>query len=566
MNDAALSELCAGMGRDVTAFARRLLVDPIPPALDAQSRDRIARLRDILDSLEAHASAPLGIAYEAMLDRTRLSLAYLSMRDRRTPQALANLDKLGAGARAFAERNPGAQPIDFVQYIRELELSEEDDREADPPSGNAVTIMTVHAAKGLEWPVVFVIDVWPQPPADAPQVLLDGRSGALLVREDGDGRRPFHAVSVERRDDGAGLVPRRSERARDQARSDEELRLFYVALTRARDELYVSGRRSYPSKDEPAGKPHGFLKSVIEWISLRGWAVDEPVPHASAGVVAIDPPLPELRAYGDPNVPTPRALFGVPALSFSVIRRYRECPRAVNYRIALRLPVLAGSARPIDEDDLFDDDGPLSRSAYGQVVHRAVQLWALSVALRTAGRPQSYVARAASDLHLRPASHDLERASQALTHVIVALDKWKPLQAEAPFTLELADVSVSGFIDLIARSEKGAAFLIDFKTGERPTQDYALQLGLYSLAAKRAYNIDVDQCFIGRIGDARFVLEPATVPTLEEIALRVEEVANGIRSGDLTAKPGIWCNACPYRAAPCMDYLRIPRASDSNSA
>ncbi|MDQ2818349.1 MAG: ATP-dependent helicase, partial [Candidatus Eremiobacteraeota bacterium] len=362
ISDATLSELNPVRAsdtqrgdHDADVFARRLLVDPLADGLNAQGHERIQRLRETLEALESYAGAPVGLAYEAMLERSGLARAAAASGVRDAAQALANLRKLGGLARTFGLRNPGARPADFVGYIYALEQSMEDDREADPPSADALSVMTIHAAKGLEWPIVFIVDVWPRGQHDKLPVRVDEQTGAMIVSEGGDGVRPFHTHALQEDADSQGHTLPKKDRAKDDGREREERRLYYVALTRARDELFISGKRTPPSKTNPAGKPDEFLAEAISWMETRGWPVDEPLPSLPLTGDEAFPQAPPAMAGSDsartdagcetalsaqPNgavTPAlrPAAKFRVPTLSFTLMARFERCARQVNYELAL---------------------------------------------------------------------------------------------------------------------------------------------------------------------------------------------------------------------------------------
>jgi hypothetical protein len=88
-----------------------------------------------------------------------------------------------------------------------------------------------------------------------------------------------------------------------------------------------------------------------------------------------------------------------------------------------------------------------------------------------------------------------------------------------------------------------------------------LQLGIYRDAALRVLRLDDVACAIGRFGTSGFSLEPLDVPDLAEVRKRIADVAAGLRSADVTPRPGGWCYDCAYRAAPCDAYIREAGAS-----
>jgi ATP-dependent helicase/nuclease subunit A len=109
---------------------------------------------------------------------------------------------------------------------------------------NAVSLMTVHAAKGLEWPVVVLADLSRRPPAAAPSVLVDPDRGIGLAWADADGEACHPALYT--------LL----NHGRKRSEEEEARRLLYVALTRAKDLVIVSAT-------EPAGGNLDLLLSGL---------------------------------------------------------------------------------------------------------------------------------------------------------------------------------------------------------------------------------------------------------------------------------------------------------------
>jgi len=556
LSDASIAALCRGMRDDRSHLSARAALDDVPAEFDADARERLERFRRTIDALDEFAGAPLGVAWEATLDRAGLLLAADIRSGHRHDQARANIEKLSAMVRAFADRNPGARPLDFDRYVRELSDAEADDQEADPPSADAVNVMTIHAAKGLEWPIVFVIDVWPPPPSVYTPAVLDRASGALIVSEGPDGEKPFHTAFITAQADSAGVVP--DKKAKDPERAREETRLFYVALTRARDELFVTGGRTKPSAASNEGRVRPFLAHVIGWVHDRGWqTIDEAAGDVAQLSNRFETSPAALLPLADYVLSRPsKVSVGVPSLSFSAISQFEQCPRSVTYRLAYGLPRLGRDPRARLDDEGANDraerarDSLFSAGAYGDLVHRALETWG-----RTPGRAASdYIAGAVRDLDVKPSKGERSSAVASVEAVIATLAGWKPLLVEAPFTLDVGDVQVTGFIDLIARDREGRNVIVDYKTGVTGKEHYALQLALYRIAASKAYRIDVAASAIARIGPSGVTFEFVEMPGEAAVTKHVEDVAVGIRRGDLTAKAGPQCTTCPYRAAPCLDF------------
>ncbi|MBV8222553.1 MAG: PD-(D/E)XK nuclease family protein, partial [Candidatus Eremiobacteraeota bacterium] len=562
LSDATAVELAAGLEDDDTAFARRIFVDPLPPTLDADSRTRIERLRKIVDALEPYSAAALQLALPAVFAQSGIVAAYAESGDR---QALANLRKLRELASDYQDRNREAQARDFVRYIDEIGRVDFDDREADWPATDAVTIMTVHAAKGLEWPVVFVIDVWP-PKKPQPLIWLDHESGALLCREGRDDAPLFHVSHWLWRPDDDGFIPHEDDV--DGGPSAEERRLFYVALTRARDEVHVLGPRRY-SASNPDGVPNPFMRETEAWIQAQGWVADEPSPPAGAGArqlklaMDVSSSAPETETYESYPAQLQPIAHALPPLSYSVLHAYERCPRSVTYRAVMRLPELRrGPSEELDDAladaaslDAAEPGALLAAGDFGRLVHRALERWARGrIASAVDVEGSALVDQAAAELQLCPKNAERARAVASVEATMAALADWDVLRAEAPFTLQYGDIVVAGYIDLIARDPRGRATIVDYKTGVTKSSAYSLQLAIYRDAADRVYGLSGAACAIGRFDGERFALEPLDVPSDSDVRERIASVAAGLRLADVTARPGEWCWTCPYRAAPCDAY------------
>ena len=177
----------------------------------------------------------------------------------------------------------------FAALTRELEHGSEDvfavarrlrrlvENEVEVPrpvlhADDAVTLMTVHRAKGLEWPVVMVADLAGNGGNRTPGVLLEPDIGVAVKLEDDDGETLEPGIYTI-------LKARRKEREEAEGR-----RILYVALTRARDRVVLSA-------DKPDG---GQLKTLGDGLEAAG-VVPEIVPYDAASAIIPDPPVPELR-------------------------------------------------------------------------------------------------------------------------------------------------------------------------------------------------------------------------------------------------------------------------------
>jgi len=223
------------------------------PMLNTRSEKCIASFVELLDDLRGRLDGELGELVDAVLDRTGYRTELESSSD---PQDLARLDNLNelvsvahefstdlANAEALGEVDPADEDIPdtgvLAKFLERVSLVADADELPEHGAG-VVTMMTLHTAKGLEFPVVFVTG-W----------------------ED-------------------GMFPHMRALG-DPTELSEERRLAYVGITRARQRLYVSRARVRSSWGQPMLNPESrFLKEIPQ--ELIDWRRTEPTPSLSAPV------------------------------------------------------------------------------------------------------------------------------------------------------------------------------------------------------------------------------------------------------------------------------------------
>lgn len=471
------------------------------PALRAAAA-WVAELRALRDRV------PNAVLTERALERTGYATYLLTQEG--GDAALANVRKLVR----VADGRPGES---LAALVAHLEAQREAGvREGDAPLHTAgedvVTLTTVHGAKGLEWPVVFLCDLERDPNA--------GRSDARLLFDEADGialKPAADATDDEATADDDG-VPGAYETLRRRAAErdlSEELRVWYVAATRARDRLVLCA--CDPALAKPA---RGAVPTAASWLLSRASVADDAFTYADAGTSWSGRVVVEVRddvAETDPPRPPEPA-------TLDDARDEDDDARALRRRIAAAPPVAPLFRRSATELMTLDRDADAHRRAYalglrapssaagtgaprtgldarttGDVVHAVLEHEAAALAQdldrildREVTRRLGEEAAAALD----PADRDRLRrlVDGARTHAAVARLTEADAEHELEYTWFARDAEgnvlgvFQGAMDLVARVD-GALEALDFKTHRlRPGDEaaaaahYDLQRDLYALA------------------------------------------------------------------------------------
>ena len=456
---------------------------------------------------------------------------------------------------------------------------EADARETDAPvelgDVKAVRLMSIHAAKGLEFHTVCVADLGRRRPGDEDDLLVDGDEiGLRLVGLDGSSER---ALAYERLRD---RVRERSAR--------EEDRVLYVAATRARERLVLSGGVALAPwpKDGPGAAPLSWLGRALVGDDLQRlpteaepvrdvmWsdgthtatvrcalnapgtvgAVLRPTSLAPAGAsLPIAAPAPPRPVVAAPPAPPP----AVHTLSYSRLAAWSACGYRYYLQRVLRLPeepvirvaaARAGGAQPTLDPRvrgtlvhaLLEEPGPAAPRVAAVAEAHGIALTAAETA---------DVARLADAFAESPLAARIARA--------------RGVHREHAFAVPLGDMLLTGVVDVLARERGSAQLVVDYKSDAlAPDTDldayvaerYGVQRRVYALAALRdgAARVEVAYAFLERPEEPvaeRY--ETADADRLEEELL---ELAAGMLAGDYPVSTNPHrelCETCPGRRGLC---------------
>ncbi|CAN5699077.1 hypothetical protein BH18ACI5_BH18ACI5_27220 [soil metagenome] len=385
------------------------------------------------------------------------------MRGRRNLQAWENLKKLRGLVRRVQNRGY-ATLARIADHIDSLTAGDESNAVLE--AIDAVNLMTVHAAKGLEFPVVFVVNMARG---------AGGLSNPVRVVVDGEGGEPSVSVSpfVSETDE--------LERQREQ---HETRRLLYVATTRARDRLYLSSSL----KDGEMAAGRGGLADVLP-ASLKvlfasaAASADDSVRWASASgrefTWRICRPLAPSGESPEPGASSPPPQLDLVAPLAAAARQPRVSASEWRQRFSI--------------EELPTSSMPARQAVVGSLVHRLLQRGAEppTDVLVTAGallRAEERAALEDSESVIREAVTIWE--SMRNREDIAMLFAGAAVMSEVPFSLRVKSAIgveiVRGTIDSIAQAPNGNLTVLEFKTGSPRSSDQA-QLDLYVRAARALF-------------------------------------------------------------------------------
>jgi ATP-dependent helicase/nuclease subunit A len=453
ISDAALALLAPAIAEAVSSRNIELPegLDPIDLTLLGSARRDLQRWLALVDVL------PPAELVDLILDE---SAYHVELRGPRLSQARENLKKLRSLIRRLQNRGH-LTLARIVEYVDRLSIGDESNAVVD--AIDAVNLMTIHAAKGLEFPIVFVVN---------------------LARGTGNWRDPIRVSAGRTADDLVSVSVGTFQSDADEARPDQELeetkRLLYVALTRARDRLYLGT----VLKDGRMQPGRGSLGEVLPQ------AVQDLLAAGGGG-------------SGDPMDVEWRARSGF-AHRFRVRPRTAEVPET-----AVRLPgcgegevespsdyerlTAVPFARPVtaEVDPIFirqEQADSASSALIGVIAHRLIERRGLGEVGPDDVRELLPVLLSDDEIPADPDNmgHLVQSAAEACAGLarqrdLVALLASGVAYHEVPFSARLDGVVRRGVLDCLVRSADGRVTVVEFKTG-RARPEHVTQLEVYRLA------------------------------------------------------------------------------------
>ncbi len=379
----------------------------------------------------------------------------------------------------------------FLQYHAENAYPEgwQDNVYVTP---DAVQIMTIHQAKGLQWPTVFV-----------PQLVKN-----RFPSKGGGGRTPWHLIPATAFDNAA----------RYRGGMEDERRLFYVAVTRSQKFLHMTCAPTPGNK--LAQNPSDFYNEVLasKYVKRR----------------------PQDYAGREHLPPTPRNAVANVVLSFSDVKYFFECP----YQFKLR--ILYGFNAPLDEALGF---GKSLHDALAEVHKRALEGETIAP-----DEADALVDRHLRAPYAYPALREqLEKAAKKAVRGYIEknADDFRNLEfSEKAIELTLGDgVTVAGRIDLVKRVDTGEVTIVDLKSNERAQSESVTeaQLHIYALGYRELTGRDADYVETYELDKQKQTTRSVDEDFIADVQRDVRAAAAALRTNQLDPKPHKkTCGTCDY--------------------
>ena len=395
--------------------------------------------------------------------------------------------------------------LEYLEYFVEAGGTVPAEGEA---AKDAVRLMTIHTAKGLEFCQVFV------------------------VRSDYRGQAGYHENLFE--------LPRElrtsaTDEDPKEVHGQEELRLFYVAMTRARDALTLScgapGSRTDPI-------PSRYPRQLAAEQPVKSCWQSRNAPPYARDIAAVA----EDSAVAAWMTMPPRWAPGELKLSATGIETYERCPLQFKIKRDWNLP-----------------EEPSAAMQYGGAMHTVLKL---HYDAARAGQPLTaqQVAEAFREEFAKAVVEDsyqrtlYERQGLEQLQAFLAARAAEPqpevVDTERTFSVEIGGATIRGRVDRLDRAGEGVA-IVDYKTGRPKDQedaDESLQLSIYALAVQRQWKLEPRRLVFYNLETNQAVETVRSQKELEKAEKLVRIAAENIAQGKFEAKPGWHCRWCSYRS------------------
>ncbi|MBU4315248.1 ATP-dependent helicase [Patescibacteria group bacterium] len=400
----------------------------------------------------------------------------------------------------------------LTEFEHERASGESGALSGDPTEGpDVVQIMTIHASKGLEYKFVFLVNV---------------------VEQRFPSQRKSDPIEIPQ-----GLIKIQLSADRDE-HIEEERRLFYVAMTRAKEHLYLF------SADDYGGSRKRKLSRFVHELGVEKQIANQ---------------VKEIDEQKNEETETAIRKYELPKnISFTQIAAFSKCPLQYKFAHILRVPVFGRY-----------------QMSFGKTMHNTLEQFSkeyinLSNLEQTSmfvqdARPTTVPAKDRllelyetcwidewyPDSEIREEYHQKGKDILAEYYEIVKQNLPKIEFLEKDFTLKIGDISMKGRIDRIDKIENGYE-IIDYKTGkpkEKLGWDEKKQLVLYALACSQCFDpaLNITKATYHYLENNSSISFEPNEKEKQKLINEVIDSVDKVRKSDFQASPGYHCQHCDFR-------------------
>jgi DNA helicase-2/ATP-dependent DNA helicase PcrA len=443
------------------------------------------------------------------LEDSTLLLKLTNYKTEKDEQIALNISKFFNKLKAFESDHEDASVSAVVEFIdMSMELGESPvAQKTDIGQYNAVNIITAHSAKGLEFKVVFLVN------------LTRGRFPTVARRE----TIPIPTALIKE------ILPSGDYHIQ------EERRLFYVGVTRAKERVYMTASRFY-----------GQGKRVQKISPFVSESIGETTVEKAIVIKREEKQQLSIFDFRKPKEPVIKEKYFQNNFSYTQLETYVRCPLQYKYHYILKIPT-----------------PPTAAITFGNSIHKALQVFYQeftedkSVGLKRLLRiyeknwlPVGYASP----------SHESRMKNEGEKILTGYFEKYHDknlniIGIEKPFKIKVtSDIYIVGKIDRVDGLTGKNVEIVDYKTGKIPDEKElkkSLQLSIYAMAAtdrglykRKLSEVNLTFYYLQEPTKISFQKKPEDLMITKE---KIIDIVGNIRTNDFTPTPGPWCDFCPFK-------------------
>ncbi|MBI2414705.1 UvrD-helicase domain-containing protein [candidate division WWE3 bacterium] len=463
---------------------------------------KIKEFQDLITKL-----SPSEFVYRVVNDLNYLS-SYILDETIENQMCIKNMDlflniakKFEVGFQTDTKERPTV--VDFVDYVDLLIDAGDNPAQAELQDFDTINLMTVHASKGLEFPVVFMVNLV------SDRFPTRNRSDVIDLPDE---------IIKE-------VLPS------GDAHLQEERRLFYVGATRAQKYLFMTLAKNYGGVREK--RPSGYLEETglkITELSAEKLKVEK---KSQVGLFGMESGFREPKAEKITN-------FIPKFLSYSQVSTYEDCPLKYKYSYVLNIP-----------------QPPSHALTFGNTIHNTLRDYHTKLLFEKVSfndllemyeknwEGAGYIDEAHRKAQFEKGKEILKKYFEDNSD-----KQFKTVALEKSFNLWIGGTKFYGRIDRIDELSDGNVEIIDYKTGQAKDQKYVDkddQVTFYAIGAKEALGYTPEKMSLYFVETGEKITTTRDSSDLAEKKKEVEEVVAEIKSGNFKANPGMQCDWCAYK-------------------